>query len=69
MGSLEAKAISDGDCVSKYVDEILGCYHELARSPSLEPSPEVNVVFRRLVDICKQVPAEEITERVRDILS
>jgi len=61
--------ISDGDCVSCYIDEILSCYSELAQSPSLEPSPKVNVVFDRLVRLCTQVPDEEVTAKVRLIPS
>jgi len=52
-------------CVSCYIDDILSCYSELAQSSSLAPSPGLNAVFERLVELCMRVPVEGITAKVR----
>lgn len=52
-------------CVSCYIDQILSCYSGLAQSSSLAPSPGLNAVFERLVELCKRVPGEGITAKVR----
>ncbi len=52
-------------CVSCYIDQILSCYSELAQSSSLAPSPNLNAVFERLVELCMRVPGEGITAKVR----
>lgn len=53
----------DGDCVSCYVNEILDCYYKLSQSPNLEPSPNINSLFGRLVGLCSQIPNEAITSQ------
>ena len=56
----------DSDCVSCHVTEILDCYHKLSLSPDLKPSPSINCLFERLVELCSQIPPNEtITSQVR----
>ena len=54
----------DGDCVSCYVNKILDCYHKLSQSPDLKPSPSINCLFERLVELCGQIPNEAIASQV-----
>ena len=53
-----------GDCVSCYIVEILDCYSKLSQSLDLKPSPVINGVFERLVNICKNVHSETIASQV-----
>ena len=52
------------DCVSCYVREILDCYSKLSQSLDLKPSPNVNGVFERLVNLCRKVHSETIASQV-----
>ena len=53
-----------GDCVSCYVKEILDCYSKLSQSLDLKPSPNINGVFERLVNVCRTVHSEAIASQV-----
>lgn len=55
-----------GDCVARYVDEILGCYEELAGFKELKPCSKVDNTFERLVGLCSQCPDEETVSMVGD---
>ena len=55
-----------GDCVARYVDEILDCYEELAGFKELKPCSKVDNTFERLVGLCSQCPGEETVSMVRD---
>ena len=52
------------DCVTAYVNGILACYSELCSFPNLEPSPEVNHAFEKLVSLCSRVTREVDTSKV-----
>ena len=53
-----------GDCVACYITEILDCYSKLSQSLDLKPSPKINGVFERLVNLCKKVHSETIASQV-----
>lgn len=59
--------VENGDFVSRYVNEILACYYKLSSS-DLVPSPSINCVFERLVDLYGQAPSETITNQVGCLL-
>ena len=53
-----------GDCVACYIKDILDCYSILSESLDLKPSPNINSVFERLVNLCKNVHSEAIASQV-----
>ena len=53
-----------GDFVARYVEEILGCYEELAGFDELKPCPKVDKAFGKLVGLCSQCPGEETVSMV-----
>lgn len=52
------------DIIETYISTVIDLYIKLSKLPDLDPAPEVNAIFGRLVDICGQTPNEIITERV-----
>ena len=48
-----------------YVVDIVKCCQDLLRLPNLEPSAEVNGVFKRLVSLCSLVLDESVVNAVR----
>lgn len=47
-----------------YIDSILELYHGLARLPKLEPSHTVNMLFSRLVELCRPVLDDSLAQKV-----
>ena len=50
------------ECV--IIDDILQCYQCLSKLSSLEPSPTVNRLFGKLVQLCSSRPLDEATVAV-----
>lgn len=53
------EAIAEG-----YVSTVIGLYRRLSGLANLDPAPEVNAIFGRLVTVCKETPDEIITNKV-----
>ena len=66
LGPAATRNGDSGDCVARYVDEILDCYEELASFKELKPCSKVDNTFERLVGLCSQCPGEESVSMVRD---
>lgn len=65
IGPTATRNGDSGDCVARYVDEILDCYDELAGFKELKPCSKVDNTFERLVALCSQCPGEETVSMVR----
>lgn len=64
IGPTVTRTDDSGDSVACYVEEILGCYEELAGFDELKPCPKVDKTFGRLVGLCSQCPGEKIAAMV-----
>ncbi|KAL0637682.1 hypothetical protein Q9L58_003242 [Maublancomyces gigas] len=52
------------DTAEKYILTIVDLYEKLSKLPKLDPSPEVNSIFGKLVSVCAETPSEAIAEKV-----
>ncbi|KAL7268085.1 hypothetical protein RUND412_009307 [Rhizina undulata] len=52
------------EVAQKYITSILELYAGLSKIEKLDPSPEVNSLFGKLVSICAQIPDEAVTNRI-----
>ena len=66
IGPTATRNDDSGDCVARYVDELLDCYEELAGFNELKPCSKVDNTFERLVGLCSQCPGEEVVSMVRE---
>lgn len=57
------------DTAEKYILTIVDLYEKLSKLPKLDPSPEVNNIFGKLVSVCAETPSEAIAEKVLSALS
>lgn len=47
-----------------HIKDILACFLALSQLPDLNPSPEVDSLFGKLVHLCRQMPGERIVNKV-----
>ncbi|KAH8151079.1 uncharacterized protein LAJ45_04781 [Morchella importuna] len=52
------------DIVEKYISIILSLYAELASFRDLDPAPQVNAAFGKLVGLCAEMLKEEVAEKI-----
>ncbi|KAL6714667.1 hypothetical protein ACLMJK_008092 [Lecanora helva] len=52
------------DYVAGTVIDILACYSKLCKFPDVEPSPEINDAFGKLVSLCSKTPDEASSWKV-----
>lgn len=64
IGPTTIRIGESGDCVARYVEEILDCYEELAGFDELKPCSKVDKTFGRLVGLCSQCPGENVASMV-----
>jgi hypothetical protein len=57
--------LEEQDVIAAYVNGVLGCYSTISSFPDLQPSPQVNDAFEKLVAFCIQVKDESIVKNVR----
>lgn len=50
--------------VASLISEISSCFITLDQVQDLNPSPQLNALFGKLVSVCLQTPGEEITNQV-----
>lgn len=50
--------------ITTLISEISSCFITLDQVQDLNPSPQVNALFGKLVSLCLQTPGEEITNQV-----
>ena len=53
-----------GDDVSCLINEILTCYWALSELPALDPCPQVDALFGRLILLCRQTPDDATAAKV-----
>lgn len=52
------------DTAEKYISTVIDLYEKLSKLPKLDPAPEVNGIFGKLVSICAETPNEAVAEKV-----
>ena len=52
------------ECAACVIKDILSCYELLTKLPSLEPSPSVDSLFSKLVELCSQTLDEATSAAV-----
>lgn len=52
------------ECAACLIKDILSCYELLTKLPSLEPSPLVDSLFTKLVELCSQTLDEATSAAV-----
>lgn len=56
---------TSGELVSCLVDDIFTSYLALSELPALDPSPKVNALFGKLVNLCQQTLDDATVSKVR----
>jgi Nicotianamine synthase protein len=56
--------LEEQDETAAYIKYLLGCYSVISSFPDLQPSPQVNEAFERLVALCIQVKDESVIKKV-----
>ena len=73
MGTQTSTSSSTNNCLtmsplpplnSAILAEILSCYRALSKLPTLDPSPQVNALFGKLVQLCSQTPDDATATKV-----
>lgn len=50
--------------ITPSISEILACYRGLSKMATLDPSPQVDALFGRLVYLCRQTPDNATAAKV-----
>lgn len=64
LGSSVFQGPQKEDIAEKYISTVIDLYKKLAKLPKLDPAPEVNDIFGKLVNVCAETPNEAVAEKV-----